>query len=49
MLIKALGISRVARAAGVSRSQTKALVNQSKTPFASTIAKIETAFKGLGA
>jgi DNA-binding phage protein len=48
-LIKAFGISRVARAARVSRSQIKAFVNQRKTPFASTIAKIEAALKALGA
>jgi DNA-binding phage protein len=48
-LIKACGISRVALAAGISRSQIKAFVNQGKTPFASTIAKIEAALKALGA
>jgi DNA-binding phage protein len=47
--IKACGISRVARAARVSRTQIKAFVNQGKTPFASTIAKIEAALKALGA
>jgi DNA-binding phage protein len=47
--IKACGISRVARAAGISRSQIKAFVNQGKTPFASTIAKIEAAFQRLRA
>jgi hypothetical protein len=45
--IRAFGISRVARAAGVSRSQIKAFVNQGKTPFASTIAKIEVALRAL--
>jgi DNA-binding phage protein len=48
-LIKAFGISRVARTARVSRSQIKAFVNQGKTPFASTIAKIDAALKTLGA